>query len=335
MIKRSRRRSPPPNLERALDVHLGMARARQWQRRLWRGSACACAVSLLLWLVGVGLAVHLAALVVAFGIGLALPVRSSFEWALAWVSGHGLSYPTALELTQGETTPGNDPYGFHAAVAQRAGAQAVRLEPPQPQPWWLPLLVTALLLAVLPVNPFGQRQGVTVAGSTRQNTTNPAASAAATVNPESPTPEDPQNPASSQAVDAPQNTAATPTLDDLSAAGGAAAGAEGGSASDAAALNRFLDNLRDRPPPSEPQTNPFSSAAPSQRPGTPGERSQQGGAQDAPRSSNAGQSSQQGEGQNSQSSAGQDGSSESRQQSSSEQGRTGPGGAKPGGAKPK
>ncbi len=270
MIKRSRRRSPPR--QDPLSVHLGMARARQWQRRLWLGSACACAASLLLWLAGAGLVVHLGVTVAAFAAGLAWPVRSARDWALAWVSGHGLSYPTAVELAHGGADPHTaDPYGFHAAVAQRAGAQAAKLEPPKPQPWYLPLLVTALILAVLPVSPFGGR-GAPFAATRPSSTATPPPDAgsngAADPAAEAEAPEDPQNGGGPEAGAA-QDTPTAPTLDDLSAAGDAAGA--GSSTSDAEALDRFLETLRDPPPPRE-QPNPFSSAAPSRRSGAPGEQ---------------------------------------------------------------
>ena len=299
MIKRSRRRNPAPSAEQTLSVHLGMARARQWQRRLWLSSAGACAVSALLWLVGAGLFTHLLVMAAAFGLGLALPVRSAGDWALAWVSGHGLSYATALELAQSP----DDPYGFHGAVTKRASAQAARLEPPKQQPWWLPFLVTAVVLAALPVGPFGgrgapfavTRPNATAAAGAESVGTDPAPAGAA---------EDPQASPDPFAAEPADVSTTAPSLNDLSAAGATEAGAEGGGASDAAALDRFLDTLRDQPPPDEP--NPFNSAAPSQRSGTPGEQ-------------------EAGDTQNGRSGEGQDDSSGAEPSSADEQGEQGQG----------
>lgn len=314
MIRRSRRRTPTPTPDEALNVHVGMARARHWQRRLWLASACACAGSLLLWLAGTGLFVHLAGLVAAFGIGLALPVRSSLDWALGWVSRHGLSYPTALELSQAGNA--DDPYGFYAAVAKRASAQAARLEPPRLQPWWLPLLVTALVLALLPVNPFGMRGGFSGTGSPNQNQrgADPTESAAEALNPEDPAQADPPDTAANLPADTPETGAAPPTLENLSAPGGAAAEGETGAPSDAEALDRFLETLRDRPPQNEEanreQTNPFRGAAPSQRPGESGEpREAQNGEQ-----SGEGETAQNGEGQRGEPREAQDGPGEQGEQ---------------------
>ena len=128
--------------------------AQHWarQRRLVTGGALALVTSVLAWLLGVPLAVHLGLVTIGFAAGFCWRFtrvgRRAEQWAFSWIEARaGLAYLTAHELAEAEdeAVPG----GFSAAVQARA-AQVGRLETPSLQPWALPLIVLALALAALP-----------------------------------------------------------------------------------------------------------------------------------------------------------------------------------------
>ena len=250
MIQPSQRRSTPPRPDELLEVHERIAQQRRRTRRLWWASALACAVSVVLWLLGVSVLWHLSVVGLALVVGLFLPLGSTVNWALDWVSRHlGLSYATALDLS--DAPP--DSYGFHEAVRKRAAAGAAKLELPHHQPWWLPLLVIALVLAILPVVPFRSAPRPTLGSApTAPEQTPDTPDGAAPQLTETPAEaEEPEQP-NDQGVTTPEETdPATSTVDDFSTAGseGSQEGAaEGG---DEEALSRFMDNLSERPPPRE------------------------------------------------------------------------------------
>ena len=125
--------------------------ARYWalQRRLVTGGVSALVVSVLAWLFGASLPVHLGLVGVGFALGFFWRFshvgRRAERWAFSWIEARaGLSYLTAHELTDDAAAD-----GFSAAVQARA-AQVGRLETPSLQPWALPLIVLALALAALP-----------------------------------------------------------------------------------------------------------------------------------------------------------------------------------------
>ena len=278
MIQPSQRRSTPPRPDELLEVHERIARQRRRTRRLWGASALACGVSVVLWLLGVSVLWHLTAVGVALVVGLFLPLGSTVHWALDWVSRHlGLSYATALDLS--DSPP--DSYGFHEAVRKRAAAGAAKLELPQQQPWWLPFLVIALVLAILPVVPFRSAPRPTL-GSTptapeqAPDTSEATAPQLTETEAEAEEPETPGNEGASTPEDADPEAS---SVDDFSTE--ASEGAEGnGGQGDEEALSRFTDNLSERPPPEE-ETNPFSSVTPQSGAPSEGEAGEQGESQPA------------------------------------------------------
>ena len=151
-IRASRRQT---SAQTGLRPHKVLARRWALQRRLVTGSVLALAVSVLAWLFGVSLPIHLGFTLMGFGVGFFWRFtsvdRRAERWAFAWIEARaGLSYLTAYELAQAEADAETVPAaGFGEAVRARA-AQVGRLETPALQPWALPLIVLALALAALP-----------------------------------------------------------------------------------------------------------------------------------------------------------------------------------------
>ena len=153
-IKASRRQTTAQTGRRPHEVL-----ARHWalQRRLFTGGVLALVVSVVVWLFGVTLPVHLGLVGVGFIVGFFWRFtrvgRRAQRWAFSWIEVRaGLSYLTAYELAQTELEPevAESPSAeFGEAVRARA-AQVGRLETPALQPWALPLVVLALALAILP-----------------------------------------------------------------------------------------------------------------------------------------------------------------------------------------
>ena len=280
MIQPSQRRSTPTHPDELLAVHERIARQRRRTRRLWWASALACAVSVVLWLLGVSVLWHLTLVGLALVTGLFLPLGSTVTWALDWVSRHlGLSYVTALDLS--EAPP--DSYGFHEAVRERAAAGAAKLELPQQQPWWLPLLVIALVLAILPVVPFRSAPRLSLGNpptAPEQTPDSPDATSPQVAETPAEETEEPEQPSDQGATTPEEADPSTSTVDDFSTAGNEGSQEGAGEGGDEEALSNFMDNLSERPPPEE-QTNPFSSVNP--QGGTPneGEAGERGEAQPA------------------------------------------------------
>lgn len=143
-IRASQRQTATP----AVRPHRVLARRWALQRRLITGSVAALVLSLLAWLFGASLPLHLGLIGTGFAGGFCWRFtrvkRRAERWAFSWIEARaGLSYLTAYEL--GET----DSSRFGEAVRTRA-AQVGRLETPPLQPWALPLIVLALALAAVP-----------------------------------------------------------------------------------------------------------------------------------------------------------------------------------------
>ena len=240
MIRPSQRRSkrPPGPPQPPFELHRRLARRHYWRLRLLFCSAGALALSLVLWLVGVPLPLHLGGVALGFALGFLAPLNSQEPWALSWIEGEtGTSYRTALEHAGT-----NDAYGFHSAVAARASSLAGRLEPPAEQPWWLPVLVLALGLVVLPAVGL---PGLSLPGRGSALTTETPADALAdapTATPETLPPEGAEDGVSETPREAPAENASAGDASDFDTADGSE-GAEGGagSSSDSEALSRFLD----------------------------------------------------------------------------------------------
>lgn len=141
------------------ELHLREARAASAHRRLLHGALAALAVSVVTLFVPWQLPVRALVVVLAGIAGAAWPLRRGVEGALRSIRGQtGLSYETALTVlnreggasSQQEGQPDPDPYGLGAAVIDRA-RESVRSYASEPRPaWWLPALVVAASLVLLP-----------------------------------------------------------------------------------------------------------------------------------------------------------------------------------------
>lgn len=324
MIEPSRRRRAQRSDADYLQLHESLARRRVWSRKVWLASGVACAVSFVLWLFATPVPWHLGTIALAFTLGLLAPLRPAAEWALSWIrrSG-GLSYETALELGGA-----SDTYGFGEAVQKRAVTQAARLELPEQQAWWLPLLFIAFVLALLPVVPFRTATRLPFDTSRIGAERTPETPPEPGTTPISET-EDEDNPENDEtAAEQPEseNDAAS-TIEDFNAPEGASPEANSERVADEEALERFLENMRERPQPEE-QRNPFSSVTPQPQEGESqqGEGEGEEGAQTDSGEGETGQEGDQGEagenGENGNQEAGEQGEQEG-EQAGGEQGEEG------------
>ena len=315
MIQPSRRRRAQRSNADYLQIHKTLARRRVWSRKIWLASALACALSLILWLVATPVPWHLGAIASVFLLSLFAPLRPALDWALAWISrSGGLSYETALEL---EGT--SDAYGFSEAVQKRAATQAARLELPEQQAWWLPLLFIAVVLALLPVVPFRTATRLPFdtgrIGTERNPETPPEPGAAPVTETEN---EENQEESESAAEQPESERDAASTIEDFNAPDGASPEANSERVADEEALERFLENMRERPQSEEEQVNPFSSVTPQPQEG----ESQQGEGEEGTRSeSGEGEQGEQGQ----EGEQGEQGNSESQEagEQSGEEGEEG------------
>ena len=147
MIKPSQRQRNIKKPVVSLELHKRIARQRYWATRLLICSCVALGVSVLCWLFAVRPTLHWILLALGFFAGLAIPIKPTRDWALAWIRHQiGLSYETALESH-------SDSFGFHEDIQERAKEQVRYLEPPKTQAWWLPLLIVSVGFALLPLIP--------------------------------------------------------------------------------------------------------------------------------------------------------------------------------------
>ena len=273
MIKASKRRQANTKLAR-LDIHNTISKRQSWGKRLLRASALACVLSLILWFTGVPLIWHLLIVAASFLAGLLLLRQHGADLALSWIAERiGLSYQTALELSQTET---KDTYGFYDAVTDKAKVQAGRLDLPSTSRWWLPLAALAFGIALLPFAPFGGADRLAGLGISNDA---PLPSRTATLDDEEDSTqteqaEDIQRP--DEVPDLPaSDVAPPPMLEDYEGDGGQAPPEDlNARVADQETLSRFLDNLETR---QAPERNPFDQAPPQNQQGQQGERSSEPG----------------------------------------------------------
>ncbi|MBS3933527.1 MAG: hypothetical protein KGZ35_04155 [Truepera sp.] len=228
-------------------THRRLARRHQWQQRLLFAGGGALLGSLIGLLLDSTLWQALS-LMVGFAAGLLIPRAGSEAWAIDWIEAQvGFSYRTALELS-------HDTYGLAPAVKARARQALRRLTPPKLQPWWLPALVLALSLLLLPLLGLeGWRGNASVAtppgGNATPATIPPPEQDAAII----PTPDEPQ----AEPGATPPNEADTPTAApdltrdvDLTGPGrdSAGEGAARNAPLDSETLSEFLERLAQEPP---------------------------------------------------------------------------------------
>lgn len=147
-----RRRTSRLPADAAFQTHLRLARRRELNRRLVRASLLAVMMAAVLLVTPVSGVWHALLTVLAFTLGAVLPARGAQAEALEEIRAHaGYSYDTALDLLAAEGDAANrDPYGFAAAVMQRARLVMRGFQPKQQAAWWLPATLMALTLLLLP-----------------------------------------------------------------------------------------------------------------------------------------------------------------------------------------
>ncbi len=250
MIKKSKRKYHKNVL--TLEVHKGMASKRYWANRLIVCSLGALLASVLGWIFSLELPLHWLILGLGFLAGFAFPLQSTQAWALAWIRDQvGLSYEAALE-----SQPDN--YGFYEQLQARAKQQLRQLERPKSQPWWLPIMIVAASITLLPLIPKAF-------SSFTPPSSNPSSSIPPIEKqPPNATPQD--TPSASQAsspptpneeASSPQNTNDTQELNGELAQGSDKANRDN-QVADEEALSRFLDELQEQKERGEVDTNNVS-----------------------------------------------------------------------------
>ncbi len=256
MIEASRRRSALRRSGAAspFELHVREARRASLHRRLLHAAVAALVAAVVTVFLPLPLLARAGITLAAALLGAGWPLRRGVDAALAAIrSQTGLSYETALDLLQ---PPGGeqgrrrdareesaaeaeaDPYGLQRAVIERAGL-SIRGYESEPRPaWWLPALVVAAALVVIPE--------FVGSPATRAETGAPAAASPSTeVMPEAeqaPQPDAPEPPAPGRA----EPPAAGPDRDE---SGDDAPVSElpEGDVEGQSPLSRYLNSLREKP----------------------------------------------------------------------------------------
>jgi hypothetical protein len=262
MIRRSQRRleRPQPGFDSAL--HRKISARKQWHARLLLASSVALSMSLVLWVIAAPFVWRLSLTLLGFGLGLLVPRARDERWAFSWIERSvGLSYQALIELD-----PNTDSYGFRPALEARAQRGLRRLELPQFQPWWLPLLFIALLLSLMPALTGGVSPLLPTGAPTPPSPENQL----------DPVTQPPDDPAADSPEEALQEDAhelveeaelglqedAAPLLEG-DASGAREALGSGERLTDEEAISRFLEQLQEqRAEERQMQQNPFSSLRP-------------------------------------------------------------------------
>lgn len=221
------------------ELHNRLGRLRNRHIRLTRGSICLLTVALICWLAGLSWQWQLPLSLVAGLTGLAWPVSGSRAWALSLIGQQGgLAYETALAMESGP----RDDYGLRSQVRSRARSSVAGIERPHMSDWWIAALVVALAVLLLPLlqvrapwqSPPIEPPQAEAAATTDDDQDEPEAEAVA----------EPEQPAEVEQLLPPQ---AAQAPEAGAEPGSAASGAGDGVTGDTEVLDRFLDNLRERP----------------------------------------------------------------------------------------
>ena len=222
------------------DLHLRLARRYTLDLRATRAAAAALIVSLVAWVIGVDFTLHGAAMALAAVVGAAVPARPPVTRAFGWIGREaGLAYQTHVEH-DGRA----DPYGLLAAAAVQARLTIRGVAPPPRSPWWLPLAATAVavwLIAAV-VGSLGGLAGLGGAGGT--GTPPPQPSPPPVTAPQTEVDADADQESEEDLTEEPE--AGSPPFDPGRDAG-EGPDAPSSEASEGEAVERFLENLRERP----------------------------------------------------------------------------------------
>jgi hypothetical protein len=228
------------------DLHLRLSRRYTLELRATRAAAAGLVASLAGWAIGLDPAAHGVAMLVAAGVGAALPARTPIERAFGWIGQQsGLAYQTHVEHAGRP-----DPYGLLAEAAVQARLTIRGVTPPPRSPWWLPLAATALAVWLIGAV-LGGLGGLTGMGSTGAGGPPPTTAPPPVAAPSTEQVPDVDEPPAADAEREEEPAAPSPQGDGGSPAADQA-DAPAGEASEGQTVERFLHNLRERP--AEPDT---------------------------------------------------------------------------------
>jgi hypothetical protein len=236
-------------------VHLQLARTQALNRRLNRAAVLLLLAALLTWLFKVPLALQLPVVLAVGAAAFAWPVRGVQAWSRNWIRAYaGLAYETALQL---EEAP-RDSFGLRVTVRAHARTAMARMERPQYQSWWLAGVVLAALVLLLPALQFNSPWNLTA--SPRPSPGSSAPPAAALQDEEAADAAAEQEAEGTDEADLPEPSGRREAAGPDGAQG--AIDPAAGAGDDKAVLDRFLDNLRPRPPEQDVQQVEAASTQP-------------------------------------------------------------------------
>src|SRR5690625_2330172 len=222
-------------------LHVRLGRKRNRHIRLTRASLVLLAAALLGWFSGLPPLWHVSLSLAAGLVGLVWPVSGSCNGALHLITEEsGLAYEIALQ-TSGQP---RDEFGLSSQVRARARRSIAGMSEPRSQDWWLAALLLALFILALPA----LRLDAPWRSTPAEPPPEPPPAVAGTDDVE----EDPQADSSAsqpEQADPELPPQATAPPESGPESGASSAGSEATrSERESQVLDRFLDNLRERPP---------------------------------------------------------------------------------------
>lgn len=235
------------NLSGDFNLHVRLLRQRNRHIRLTRGAILLLLAAVICWLAGFGFAAHVGLSLLAGVVGVVLPVAGSRDWAFGYITQQsGLAYETALVIEQQP----RDEHGFRNSVRSRARAGIAGMDQPKFNEWWLAALILAAAIILLPVLQLSPPWSGTPAQPPPENPLAASPDAPADeAEDDDPAAEEPLPEPEAEELVAPQVEQAA---GDSQEPGSAASAESPGTEREGDVLDRFLDNLRERPREPEP-----------------------------------------------------------------------------------